>query len=210
MRSTNSSRHLQPRALAMKTLLSVGAAATALAVCDQACRWTVTAIRASALATLSALFMTASMSAQAPATARRTHAESTAPIASMADAFSRAVVGGDPRAVAALFTPDGSELPPGQPAVKGRAAIEQRYRAFFTGPAKVTAFTISPIESAVVGDLAYTVGTYVQQLSLADGKTTADVGKYVVLLKRAQGEWKIAYSTYNGDSSTAPMPCSGH
>jgi uncharacterized protein (TIGR02246 family) len=154
--------------------------------------------------------MTASMSAQAPATARRTHAESTAPIASMADAFSRAVVGGDPRAVAALFTPDGSELPPGQPAVKGRAAIEQRYRAFFTGPAKVTAFTISPIESAVVGDLAYTVGTYVQQLSLADGKTTADVGKYVVLLKRAQGEWKIAYSTYNGDSSTAPMPCSGH
>ena len=128
----------------------------------------------------------------------------------MADAFARAVVAGDAGAVAAMFAPDGYELPPGQPAVKGRPSIEQRYRAFFNSRVKVAAFTISPIASSIEGDVAYDVGTYLQRLSLPDGKTIDDVGKYIVILKRTQGEWKIAYSTYNGDSSTAPMPCSGH
>jgi uncharacterized protein (TIGR02246 family) len=208
MRSTNSSRHLQPRSLAMKTLLSVGAAATALAVCDQAWRWTVTTVRASAVATLSALFMTASMSAQTPAAAAHAGTGSPAQIRTVADSFTRAVVAGDARAVAALFAPDGYELPPAQPAVKGRASIEQRYRAFFSSGVKVTSFTLTPIASSIAGDVAYDVGVYEQHLSLPDGKAATDVGKYVVILKRTQGEWKAAYSTYNSDTTTPP--CAGN
>jgi uncharacterized protein (TIGR02246 family) len=194
---------------AVKALLSLGAATAALAVYAQTKQWATAAFRTWALATLTTMFMSAMVTAQAPGELR-SHSGSTAQIRTVADAFARAVVAGDARAVAAMFAPDGYELPPGQPAVKGRPSIEQRYRAFFNSRVKVAAFTISPIASSIEGDVAYDVGTYLQRLSLPDGKTIDDVGKYIVILKRTQGEWKIAYSTYNGDSSTAPMPCSGH
>ena len=44
------------------------------------------------------------------------------------------MLAGDAQAVAATFTVDGYELPPHHPAVKRRAAIQQRYETFFKGP----------------------------------------------------------------------------
>ena len=195
--------------LAGRTLASTSAIAGLVLVGTQAKPWAIAARRTWTATTLTAMFISAMVTAETPAAA---HAGtgSPAPIRTVADSFTRAVVAGDARAAAALFAPDGYELPPAQPAVKGRPSIEQRYRAFFSSGVKVTSFTLTPIASSIAGDVAYDVGTYEQQLSLPDGSAAADIGKYVVILKRTQGEWKVAYSTYNSDSTTAPCAGAGH
>jgi uncharacterized protein (TIGR02246 family) len=120
-----------------------------------------------------------------------------------ADDYRAAVLTADARAVAAMYQDDGIELPNCAPVTKGRTAIERRYREFFAGPAKVTAFTFARLEATVAGDLAYDVGTYEQTLSLPAGNSSTDRGKYVAILKRTQGTWKLAYLIYNSDTPQA-------
>ena len=48
-------------------------------------------------------------------------------IAGVADAYVKASLAGDVKAMVALYTDDAIEMPPNQPAVRGRAAIEQYY-----------------------------------------------------------------------------------
>jgi len=95
-------------------------------------------------------------------------------------------------------------MPPHLPAEKGRAAIQQRYATFFGGPVKLTAFTLSHIEATIHGDVAYSVGTYTQRLVLPDGNAVSDADKHIAILRRIQGEWKLAYLTYNSDLPSKP------
>jgi uncharacterized protein (TIGR02246 family) len=118
------------------------------------------------------------------------------------DAYRTAVLAGDARSVAALYRDDAIELPPCRTPVKGRAAIEQRYRDLFDGRAPVTAFTFSHIASAIDGDLAYDVGTYRQRLSLPSGEAIGAEGKYLVLLRRTEGAWKAAFAIYSSDAGS--------
>jgi uncharacterized protein (TIGR02246 family) len=190
----------------VKTLLAAGTASLAWLACMQSLSWVFTTLRTRTLATVALASVSAMVAAQAPSGGAPIQPRVNAQIAKTADAFTQAMLAGDARAVAATFTVDGSELPPHHPAVKGRAAIQQRYEAFFKGPVKMTAFAISPIESTIEGDLAYYVGTSTQRLLLPDGKTVTDVGKHIAILKRIQGEWKLAYLTFNSD--VPAMPCS--
>ncbi len=149
------------------------------------------------------MFLSTTMIAQAPRDGAAT-VKLNVEIDKAVDTYRRAVLAGDPRAIAATYADDGIELPPGQPAVRGRAAIEQRYRDFCSG-LKVTAFTFSHIESTIDGSVAYDVGTYDQHLARPSGETMTDRGKYLVILKRSQGAWKVAYAMYNSDMP-APSP----
>jgi uncharacterized protein (TIGR02246 family) len=120
-----------------------------------------------------------------------------------ADDYRTAVLAADARAVAAMYREDGIELPNCAPVTKGRAAIERRYQDFFAGPARVTAFTFRRLEATVTGDLAYDVGTYEQTVSLPGGNSSTDRGKYVAIVKRTEGAWKLAYLIYNSDTPQA-------
>jgi ketosteroid isomerase-like protein len=53
------------------------------------------------------------------------------------------------------------------------------------------------------GDLVVDLGTYEMNFQDAKGKPMHDVGKYTTVLRRENGEWKIAVDTWNSD---APMP----
>ena len=97
-------------------------------------------------------------------------------------------------------------MPTDCPLLRGRAAIEQYYREWFKGPAKVTTFTFTHLESPVLGDTAFDVGTYKQTLSLGPDGTMNLSGKYSVILKRSGGEWKIAYLIFNSDSPSKMPP----
>ena len=190
----------------VKTLLAAGATSLAVLACMQSVSWVFATMRTRILATMALASMSAMVAAQVPSGGAPIQPTVNAQITKTADAYTRAMLAGDARAVAATFTVDGYELPPHHPAVKGRAAIQQRYEAFFKGPVKMTAFAISPIESTIAGDVAYYVGTSTQQLRLPDGKTVTDVGKHIAILKRIQGEWKLAYLIFNSD--VPAMPCS--
>jgi uncharacterized protein (TIGR02246 family) len=134
------------------------------------------------------------------ATGAETPAQIDPSVVEGADKYLKAVLAGDPSAVAAMYRQDATLMPSDCPLLRGRAAIEQYYREWFKSPAKVTEFTFTHLESPVLGETAYDVGTYKQAISLRAGGTLTLTGKYSVILKRSGGEWKIAYLIFNSDS----------
>ena len=126
--------------------------------------------------------------------AQRVNAE----IVERSNVYRKAVLDGNAAAVAAVFREDAVEMPPCQKMVQGRGAIEQFYRGMLSGPARVTGFTFHHMESSVVGEVAFDVGTYTRSVSTPMG-AVEDSGKYTVVLKKTGGEWMVAYLIYNSD-----------
>jgi len=117
-----------------------------------------------------------------------------------ADAYAAAVLAGDPTRIAAFYTDDGIEMMPGREWVQGRNAIQKLHQELCGGPVKITGFSFTHLESSIVGDTAYDVGTYRQTMTAPGAPgPIEDVGKYVAILKRNGGEWKAAYAIYNSD-----------
>jgi uncharacterized protein (TIGR02246 family) len=126
-------------------------------------------------------------------------------IAKVSDAYVKASLAADAKAIAALYTEDAVEMPPSHPMVKGRAAIEQYYTKQFGGSAKLQSLALTKIESNASGDIGYEVGTYRQ--TITDGQHPInDAGKYTVVMKRVGGVWKVAYAIYNSDTPPTAMP----
>jgi uncharacterized protein (TIGR02246 family) len=121
-----------------------------------------------------------------------------------ANVYLKAVLAGDVPAITAMFQDDAILMPPNQPMLHGRVAIEHFYERLCHGPAKLTAFTFEHLESRTADDAAFDVGTYKQTLVVGPGQRTEDNGKYSVILKRTRGDWKIAYLIFNSDLQ--PMP----
>jgi uncharacterized protein (TIGR02246 family) len=125
-------------------------------------------------------------------------------ITKVADAYVAAVLEGDAAAVARFFREDGVLMPDCAPRAAGRAAVEESYRHLFGGPGRFVRFTLDHAESRVEGNVAFDAGTSKQTISRGPNLPPLElVGKYLVVLKRTGGEWKIAYLIYNGDQ---PMP----
>jgi uncharacterized protein (TIGR02246 family) len=191
------------RRLIGKTVLWLTGSCAATFVSMEIARWTHAALRTWLIATMGTVFLSTVVGAQAPV--RGDSGSQRTEIVKVADTYRMAILSGDAQRAAAVYADDGAELPPGQPLVRGPAAIEEHLRGLFAG-AKVTAFTFSHLDTTVEGNVAYDAGKYEQQLTLPSGQVLADVGKYLVVLKRTPGGWKAAFVMYNSDSS--PSPCS--
>src|SRR4029453_11585719 len=107
----------------------------------------------------------------------------------VANAYVAAMLASDAAMAAALYQENAVEMPNCRPLVKGRPAIEQYFRSLMK-EVTITTFVLTHTESTISGDTAYDVGTYTQRLSTRDG-IVDDTGKYIVMLKRTGGEWKI-------------------
>ncbi|HEY6050617.1 MAG TPA: nuclear transport factor 2 family protein [Thermoanaerobaculia bacterium] len=129
-------------------------------------------------------------------------------IIAVADAYVAAVLKGDAPAIADLYTEDAMEMPPNAAAVKGRAALSEYYKKQMA-EAKFSAFTLKHVETRAAGDVGYDVGTYSQTLTPAGAPAPVnDTGKYIVLVKKAGGKWRVAYVVYNSDLPPPPAPAS--
>jgi ketosteroid isomerase-like protein len=54
--------------------------------------------------------------------------------------------------------------------------------------------------------MGYTLGTFVFQMSLPDGSTLTDNGKFTTIWKKqADGSWKVAVDTFNSDVPMVEM-----
>lgn len=127
-------------------------------------------------------------------------------VAKVRSAYAAAVNKKDAKAVAALYTEDGVEMPPNQPSMKGRAAIEAFNKKFFAEFSPN--LSIIPWETRVAGDWAFDAGAYTDTLTpVAGGGPIKDSGKYVVVFKRDKaGQWWAAYAIYNSDMPPPPPP----
>jgi uncharacterized protein (TIGR02246 family) len=133
--------------------------------------------------------------------------DASAAITGVSDAYVKATLAGDVKAITALYAEDAIEMPPDHAAIKGRQAIEAYYSSEYAELAKnkmkLSKFSLKHTGTVVSGDLAYDAGTNQQTLMSMDGKPMDETGKYVVLLKREGGAWKVSHAIYNRD---APPP----
>jgi len=113
-----------------------------------------------------------------------------ASITQATDRFAAAVRTRDPKALAAFYTEDGVLYPPGETAVKGRAAIEACLAAF---PA-MKDFTLRIVKVEGQGDLAYVQGTYaITVLPRGASEAVQETGYYLEIRRRQpDGRWLIA------------------
>lgn len=121
-----------------------------------------------------------------------------------ADAYAQAVLSGDPGRVASFYLENGIEMAPNRTWAEGRGAIQRLHQELCAAPVKLTGFSFTHLESSVVGDTAYDVGTYRQTMTAPGAPAPIqDTGKYVAILKQSGGEWRAAYVIYNSDKAAA-------
>jgi ketosteroid isomerase-like protein len=120
----------------------------------------------------------------------------------LAGAFAEAFNAKDAPRVASFYAEDAIVMAPKQPMVKGRRNIESYYVRGFQQD--VSNFRLFPMESATSGAHAFEAGrsslTAQRSASSRGGpEASTTSGKYVVIYKRVNGEWKIAYDIFNDD-----------
>ena len=120
-------------------------------------------------------------------------AQDRATIEKLNDVWSAAFNKGDAAAVAALYSEDAYVLPPGGEMVKGRAAVEGFWRqaAQQMGDAKLTTVDVLPLGP----EAAREVGTVTLKTKTQPPQEV--VGKYVVVWRKAGGDWKLATDIWN-------------
>jgi uncharacterized protein (TIGR02246 family) len=141
----------------------------------------------------------ATFSAPIASTSKPQPRQSDASIVARSDAYLKAIVAGDAGSVADMFEDDAILMPPNQPALSGKLAIQRFYEGWCHSPMKPTAFTFDHIEATVLGDSAYDVGTYKMTMPLGPGRDVQDSGKYSVIMRHSGSRWKIAYLIFNSD-----------
>ena len=106
--------------------------------------------------------------------------------------FSAAFAAGKAAELAAMYTADAIALPPNSDIVKGHAAIQKMWQGAIDAGIKEAALIVEEVEAH--GDTAHERGNYV--MKDASGKIL-DRGKYIVIWKQQQGQWKLHRDIWN-------------
>lgn len=110
--------------------------------------------------------------------------------------FEEAVAQKDAEALTALYTSNGTLLPPGSEPVSGRDAIRAYWADVFASG--VDGVDLTTREVQAMGDMAYELGT----VSVRAGGAVVDEGKYAVIWQKGGSTWKLHRDIWN--SSKAP------
>ena len=119
-------------------------------------------------------------------------------IAAADEQFVAAFNRGDAAGVAALYTEQGQLLPPNAGSMIGPQAIQAFWQGAMDMGIASARLEIREVEQH--DDTAIEIGTYT--LHAQDG-TELDAGKYIVIWKRVEGEWKLHRDIFN---SSKPAP----
>jgi uncharacterized protein (TIGR02246 family) len=102
-----------------------------------------------------------------------------------------------------LWIDDGIQMPPGAPRRVGKAEIRRAMQPLFR-LFKTSKMIIQPEEVRILGDRAYSHGTY--ELEIAPkrgGETRSCSGKFLdILEKQVDGSWKIAIDCHNYNTTS--------
>lgn len=98
----------------------------------------------------------------------------------------------------ALWVDDGIRIPPGAPRCLGKAEIRREMQPLFD-LFDTSKMIIQPEEVRILGDWAYSHGTYEFEMAPKEGgKTKNFSGKFLAILeKQVDGSWKIAIDCHN-------------
>ena len=111
--------------------------------------------------------------------------------------FAAALNAKDAKAAAAAYTEDAVLIPPGEPLVRGREAIEEYWRGAIElgGIRDVSVETMDALSS---GSLGYETGSFVLTVNGSDGEAVIERGRYIELLRREpDGRWLSTHGIWN-------------
>jgi ketosteroid isomerase-like protein len=108
----------------------------------------------------------------------------------------------DGPAIAQLYAEDGVLMPPGESAVRGRAAIGEWWGRSTQMPGYELSFATDRLVFSESGDMALDTGTWSFRASPASGPIE-DNGKYVVVWRKVGNDWKVAADIFNSDNPPA-------
>jgi uncharacterized protein (TIGR02246 family) len=113
-------------------------------------------------------------------------------------AFLEALDRGDPAAMAATYTVDGQVLPPNAEAVAGQEGLRAFWQAILSMGIKGGELVTRELE--VHGDTAIELGGYTL---FGEGRQALDQGKYIVVWKKDDGQWKWHRDIFNSNLPSA-------
>jgi uncharacterized protein (TIGR02246 family) len=122
-----------------------------------------------------------------------------AAVDSINQAYLAAVAARDTNAIVALYAADARLMPPNATAAVGPDSIRAAWIGFLQIPDLQLNTQSTQIIGSDSGDLAVDVGTYTFSGKLPNGQSMTDVGKYVTVMKKVDGQWKIVVDTFNSD-----------
>jgi uncharacterized protein (TIGR02246 family) len=105
---------------------------------------------------------------------------------------------GDAAGLAALYTEDGQMLAPNAPLMAGREAVQGFWQAVMDMGIEKAAIFTGEVEDH--GDTAIEVSQY---KLFGSGDQELDQGKFIVIWKQVDGEWKLHRDIFN---SSNPAP----
>ena len=109
----------------------------------------------------------------------------------------------DAAAVSKLYASDGAMMAPGAPIAQSQPALEKAWSGLMKTPGFGLTFKADQIVVASGGDMALDRGTYLLSLAGPHGPTK-DIGKYVVVWRNIDGQWKVAADIFNSDGAKTP------
>lgn len=108
----------------------------------------------------------------------------------------------DGAGIAQLYADDGAVMPPNEQAALGRESVEQWWTRSMQMPGFDLTFETDQLVVSESGDMALDRGTY-RFAAAPPGGAINDSGKYVVVWRKVDGEWKVAADIFNSDGPAA-------
>lgn len=99
----------------------------------------------------------------------------------------------DTAAIAAIYAPNGSIMPPNMEIVTGREALEAFWVEFL---ATGNIINVKGDQVRANGNIGYRVGTYTVA---SPHNELVDRGKYVEVWHHTEGGWRLMYDIFNSD-----------
>ena len=118
-----------------------------------------------------------------------------ASIISGAKAFSQHVINAEYDKIAACYTVDAKIFPSNTKIIEGREKIRQ-YWVLPEGVRTIAHKTMAS-EIKIIGDEAYDYGYYEGKTRRANGEEVSWKGKYVIIWKKIDGNWKMYLDIWN-------------
>ncbi len=108
--------------------------------------------------------------------------------------------GRDVERVLSYWTDDAVVLPPGLPAVVGKAALRQYVQGSLQIPGFRITWTSTDVTFSPDGNLAYMISRNAVTMNAPDGTPTTTEGRAVTIWRREpDGEWRCAVDIWNAE-----------
>lgn len=109
--------------------------------------------------------------------------------------FSRYYMNKQYDSLALSYTEDAKIMPPGADIISGRSAIKSRW--ILPEGVDVLMHKVTPIEIEVKGNRAFDMGYYEGTTKRKDGSEVSWKGKYIIVWKKVESDWKIYADVWN-------------